>query len=205
MQSHAACTLAVTLAALACSGEGVRCCGAPSPTYTANLSGDQVVGGSGGTGNGSIILTLGADSGLSVLYAHFSGLSGTPTKIAVYTGGVGTNGTEEADLCGGVGPACTAGQDTSLASGLAAVMVPPFTKGQLYSTSLHPYGSAYVLVTTAAKPAPTGEIRGALVFSPLASTNRIEAVKVAAHNSDSIQRPPQSQRRASTIEPRRSV
>lgn len=154
--------LAVTLAAVACSD---TLSDAIVPGFYATLSGDQVIpAGSGGASSGTINFTTGSDSGLTVSSGTFSGVSGTPTKIAIYVGGQTANGTERADICGGVAPACTAGQATSLAASTAVVMTAGFTKGQLY-TALHTYGGGYVQISTAAKPA--GETRGVLVFNPL--------------------------------------
>ena len=134
------------------------------PGFYATLSGDQIVAAAGGPGTGTVNFVTGADSGLTVAGGVFSNLAGTPTKIAIYVGGQTVNGTERADICGGVAPACAAAQATGLTSGTPVVMRAGFTKGQLY-TALHTYGNGYVQINTVA--ITTGEIRGVLVFNPL--------------------------------------
>jgi len=156
--------LAVTLAAVACSD---TLSDAVIPGFYATLSGDQIVGAVGGTGSGTINFTTGADSGLTVSASSITGLSGTPTEIAIYVGSQTANGTKRADICGGSAPACAA----SITAGTAVTMLTGFTKGQLY-TALHTYGGGYVTVGTALKPAPAsatagGELRGVIVFNPL--------------------------------------
>jgi len=151
--------LAATLAAVACSD---TLSPAIIPGFYADLSGDQVVPAVAVSATGTYNFTTGADSGLTVTTGTLTGLSGAPTKIAIYVGAAGANGTERGDVCGGSAPACTAGS-TSVTN-TAVTMIGTFTKGQLY-TALHTYGGGYIMVNTAAHA--TGEIRGVVVFNPL--------------------------------------